>query len=1689
MSVEDQDGQVPIKVERLNSGPEIVTGLRLARVMPDETERTLRALRARPDVLYAEPNFIRHAQTAPNDPRYPQMWGLNNTGQPSTSGGNPGMPGNDIRAEQSWAVTTGSKNVVVGIIDEGIDINHEDLSDNIWINPGEIPNNGIDDDSNGLVDDINGWDFAHNDNTVFDYTEATYPPSLNYSGDVDDHGTHVAGTIGAVGNNGKGVVGVNWQVSLMSLKFLTGPQGGGTTANAVKACAYAKTMRELWLSSGGTRGANIRVLNGSYGGGGFSQAELEAIRALGEAGILFVAAAGNQNSDNDKFPNYPSGYLARNLISVAASTGAGSKASFSNYGSGTVHMTAPGEYILSTSPKNTYKFASGTSMATPHVAGAGALLCAAFPSISLEKLRAVVLYSGNPATWAGNPYQISTGRSLSVSNAIQAVTSTDTVPPGAVGQARIYNSSFPNYGLQWAAAGDDGNTGKVAAYQVRFSETEFTDPAQFDLATPLPGPVPTDAGFVQFVTVRVPWRHASGFIGVRAIDEVGNAGPISSIPLSFGASVGDPYTVTEGAPSSLSTGGTPLGLIADDEFKNVSLPFDFQFYDLTRDNVWVSTNGSLYFSFPPTSGTAANDFASSTNLLDGYRMAAAEWDDLRTDRRPGDDVYVAQPDETRIIFRWQAVTYDTPLGPGLGRGENPVNFEIELQRSGTIIMRYGDGNQKLFPVVGLGGGWPEAYLVDSHSSHSGLMDLTNAPTVTFALRNPPPPPTSNLGFSLTNGPDPVGNGDRETYNLQVNNGGPYEATNTIVTDPLPPGLLFVSCTTSKGTCSGPSPGSNGTVTVNVGQLSTSVSVNVTIIAEVIAAPGTSVSNTMTVSSSRFDNDTSNNSKTATTQVIQASVFGGVSAISSGYDSNLILKQDGSLWTWGETYFGDRTRPLLVPAPSGITAVSAGRNHWVALKSDGTVWSWGQNSYGQAGGAGASYPAPVNSTGLTNISAVSAGSLHSMALRSDGTLWVWGATYTGHLGLGSEDSGPHPTPVQVPGLTVVTFIAAGDGYSLIVRNDGSVWSWGQNLDGQLGGTGEQRNSPAKITGVDGVKAIAVSRNHVIALKVDGTVMAWGSNSFGETGSSNPVNVNPTPTQVNNLTGVIAVAAGSGFSLALKSDGTLWGWGHNNYGLFGNGPPNNDRQPNAAQISGLINVIAVAAGDSHGLVLLSDGTLRTWGANARGQLGDGTTFNRAAPFTVTGNFVVSQPTFSGSYVGYPPISIRIDTDTAGAVIHYTLNGQDPTESDPVIASGSSITVNENLTLKARAYKSGWTPSPISTANLQILVGWQRVVLSASETDIKTWATGGRTYAYLRLSFPNAGYRVGNWGSISWSGSNCFADAIVEKFTGSSVQAVTTTAQIYDLGPLTNGNYVFTFQNSGTTVKSQAFTVSSAAPLPNPIDDARQFVKQQYRDFLNREADQAGEDFWTDNITKCSDPARRPANQTVEQCTLRQRETTSGAFFLSPESQYTGYFVYRMYQGTLGRQPKLSEFLPDAQFVGNGIIVGGQLSGAKINENKAAFAAQFVNCVDATKYRCAEFKAIYDPLTNQQFVDKLFQTTGVNASAADRAALVDGLNANPATETRASVVQKVVDGITVISEGNQQFTTTYGQAFYNSEFNRAFVQLEYFGYMKRDPDEAGYAFWLGKLNQFNGDFVAAEMVLAFISSPEYRARFGQP
>ncbi len=723
-------GSFPMRVERFD-GSELVRGLRLVRVPEEETLSAIAALRARPGVLYAEPNYVRRKLLAANDTRFQEMWGLKNTGQGGTSGGNPGTVGADIDAEPAWNITTGSRNVVVGVVDEGVDINHPDLKANVWKNPGEVAGNGLDDDANGFVDDTNGWDFFHNDKTVFDSSGA-YPTD-----ETDAHGTHVAGTIGAVGNNALGVTGVNWQVSLMSLKVLGPEDEFGASSSVlvtVRAYNYAKLMKDKWASSGGTKGANIRVLNNSYGGWGRSQAELDAIRALAASNILFVAAAGNESNSNDHVPTYPASYVTPNLISVGATNNSDRVANFSNFGPRTVSMAAPGNWILSTTPNGTYDFFSGTSMAAPHVSGAAALVCAANPNIPVRRLRAALMYSGDVLGDPDNdPYYYMafvSGRRLNALKSLQNVSENDATPPAAITDLQLGN------GLKWTAPGDNGATGRAAVYEIRFSDTQPTTGEQFDLATPLLAPFPGVAGSAEEVEVDLPYRHPSGFISIRAVDNVGNAGPITSIPVTNPVDYSDPYTVTTEAASPLSTGGTPINLKGDDVYaEGYNLPWPIQYYEGAIWNVGVSSNGVLYApSVPNTSQGNLPDNISTLDGLNSYKMIAGLWDDLRTDSRASDDVYVVKPDANRIIFRWQAVTYNTRLTPTTSRGENPVSFEIELNRNGVIKFRYGAGNQKLWPVVGISGGKPDAYAVLSHTSESVYKSLANAQTVVFTPR-------------------------------------------------------------------------------------------------------------------------------------------------------------------------------------------------------------------------------------------------------------------------------------------------------------------------------------------------------------------------------------------------------------------------------------------------------------------------------------------------------------------------------------------------------------------------------------------------------------------------------------------------------------------------------------------------------------------------------------------------------------------------------------------------------------------------------------------------------------------------------------------------------------------------------------------------------------------------------------------
>lgn len=361
-------------------------------------------------VEYAEPDYIislyssqadpvisgvsgsltKGSNNSPNDPDYPYQWGLHNTGQSPFNG----TDGADISAEKTWKVTTGSPDVTVAVIDTGVDYTHEDLHANIWNNTKEIPDNGIDDDGNGYIDDTTGWNFLGKNNTPMD---------------DNGHGTHCAGIIGAAGDNNLGVAGINWKVKIMPLKFMNST-GNGYISDAISSILYANKM-----------GAD--VISCSWSGPEYSQAFKGAIDA---SSAVIICAAGNDNANDDLEPTYPACYNSSNLISVTATNQNDELASFSNYGINSVDIAAPGVKIASTYPGDQYRYMSGTSMATPFVSGTAALIKAKNTSESNIQIRERIMSTADKISSCTG--KISSGGRLNASKAVLGSDSITQIP-------------------------------------------------------------------------------------------------------------------------------------------------------------------------------------------------------------------------------------------------------------------------------------------------------------------------------------------------------------------------------------------------------------------------------------------------------------------------------------------------------------------------------------------------------------------------------------------------------------------------------------------------------------------------------------------------------------------------------------------------------------------------------------------------------------------------------------------------------------------------------------------------------------------------------------------------------------------------------------------------------------------------------------------------------------------------------------------------------------------------------------------------------------------------------------------------------------------------------------------------------------------------------------------------------------
>ncbi len=559
-------------------------------------------LMAREDIAYAEPNYryeiIEQGLAAgPNDPEYQKLYGLR-----------------QIKATEAWQRSVGSREVVVAVIDTGVDFDHEDLAGNIFENNGELGVdkdgkdrrfNKVDDDNNGFVDDWRGWDFQNQDNEPFD---------------DHMHGTHCSGTIGAVGDNGKGVVGVNWEISILPIKFLDG--NGGSLVDAIKSIEYATVM-------------GVDVMSNSWGGGGFGLSMLEAITRAGEKGILFVAAAGNKANNNDTQAFYPATYKTANMISVAAGDDQEKLASFSNFGRTTVHVLAPGVNILSTVPGNLYKAVSGTSMATPHVSGFAALLKAIDPELSMHDLRNKIL--GSTRAVPAVEGKVLTNGMIDFGGALE----NDTSAPGKIDGFTVTGAGLDHLGLAFAPAGDDGPNGSATIYEVRGAEEAIADEsawAEASVLATLYHPVSKN-GIIELLLRDLP-LNTSLQLAVRAYDNVLNASPISK---SLGATT-SPLTVV-----SLDKLETPDSFIGE--------------------GLWVHTKALAYsgeYSWMAKGTKAAKLISKPIALPENYQRIYVNHRQRFGGATPSCLFYVSGPDgkwqrvaqPSTQTYGWVGATYD-----------------------------------------------------------------------------------------------------------------------------------------------------------------------------------------------------------------------------------------------------------------------------------------------------------------------------------------------------------------------------------------------------------------------------------------------------------------------------------------------------------------------------------------------------------------------------------------------------------------------------------------------------------------------------------------------------------------------------------------------------------------------------------------------------------------------------------------------------------------------------------------------------------------------------------------------------------------------------------------------------------------------------------------------------------------------
>ncbi|WP_147273227.1 S8 family serine peptidase [Anaerobacterium chartisolvens] len=1015
----------------------------------------------------------------------------------------------------AWERSEG-EGVTVAVIDTGIDVNHEELADNTWVNTGEIPGNGEDDDGNGYIDDVNGWNFSGNSGMVYDGS----------SSDSEKHGTHIAGIISAIKDNGKGTAGVAPLAKVMSLKVFK--DGTAYTSDILNAIEYAEKM-------------GAKIVNCSWGSSEYNRALEDAIR---DSGMLFVCAAGNIGADIDQIPVYPAAFDCPNIITAASVGRNGALSSFSSYGANSVDVAAPGEDIYSALPSDSYGSESGTSMAAAFVSGEAALLFALGEGMDAAGVKdRIIKTSDHLSSLAG---KVQGGNKISCANAVKNTISDEVIQVEAytdVQEDAEADESTDGFKL-FSAPNVEGQFVKVAGGG-RHTLALKDDGTVWACGYNYYGQLGDGTKVDRSVPVQV-----TGLSGVTAIA----AGQYRSIALkddgtiwtwgyNYYGQLGDGTTMDRTTPVQVN-GLSDITAVAACYYHTVALKDD--------GTVWTwgnNENGQL------GDGTTINRTTPvQVSGLSGITGVAAG----------SGHTIVLKNDGT--VWTWGRNSYGQ-LGDG-----TTTSSRIPVQVSGLSglsgITDVAAGSEHTIALKNDGTVWTWGY-----NSYGQLGDATTTNRATPAQVN---------GL---NGITAMAEGNRHTIAVkydgtvwtwgdnaygQLGNGTSEKST-------IP--LQIIGLKGTKDIDGGDSHTiaikEDGTVWTwgynYYGQLGEGSNIRVRTPIQMLGLSGvTSIAggNSHTIalkedgtvwtcgynSSGQLGDGTTEQRLTP----VRVSGLSNVTAIAAGGYHNIALKEGGTVWTWGDNRYGqlgdgttaNRTTSEQVSGLNGIIAIAAGTYHTIGLKSDGTVWTWGHNLSGQLGdGTNIDRLTPVQVKGLNGIIAIATDELHNIALKEDGTVWTWGDNRYGQLGDGTTRN--RTTPVQTSGLSKITAVAAGVYHTVALKEDGTVWTWGNNNYGQLGdGTTTYRTTPMQVNGLSDVTAVAAGSHHTIALKNDGTVWTWGLNIYGQLGDGTTTS-RRIPVQVSRLSGITGIAAGDYHTAAVKEDSTVWTWGYNMQGQLGNG----------------------------------------------------------------------------------------------------------------------------------------------------------------------------------------------------------------------------------------------------------------------------------------------------------------------------------------------------------------------------------------------------------------------------------------------------------------------------------------------------------------------------------------------------------